>query len=413
MVVESLRPYEIVVPTQDMPHRGHVVEWLLRAVRRHLSMDVAFVSEIVGGHRVFRYVDTDAGAEVIEVGCADPLDDSYCGQVLSGELPELLIDPMAHPVSARMPVTKDLPVGSHVSVPIRFSDGRIYGTFCCFAFDVRAWLNGDHLAAVRMVAELAGECVEAMERAEEDRRVGRRLIEEVLDDPDGIEMVFQPLVDLESMGTVGMEALARFPGRDFGPEWFFTEAARHGLAVDVEIHAVQLALEALDRIPESVRLSVNVSPDTLQDEGFLDAVAHVPRGRLVVEVTEHGVIEDYAETKRAAATLEALGVRLSIDDVGMGFSGLNRILESAPQELKLDAAVIGSVDACAVKQALVEAFCGFGVRAGFDIVAEGIENEHELECLRQLGVKTGQGYHLGTPGPLDAVLSRADRSSSR
>lgn len=407
MVIESLRPHEVVVPAHHAPNRGQVVEWLLRAVREHLDMDVAFVSEIVGGDRVFRYVDTQAGAEVIEAGGADPVEDSYCGHVLSGKLPELLPDPMCHPVSARMPVTSQLPVGSHVSVPIRFSDGRVYGTFCCFAFDVRASLNQDHLTAVRMVAQLASEYVESIDRVERDRRARRQVIEETLDDPEGIEMVFQPLRNLDTMEIVGVEALARFPGRDFGPEWFFTEAAAQGFGVDVEIRAVQLALDVLDQIPESVRLNVNVSPDTLQDPAFLNALADVPPGRLVVEVTEHAVIEDYADTKRAAAKLGALGVRLSIDDVGMGFSGLNRILESSPQELKLDAVVTRAVDTSPVKQALVEAFCSFGIRAGFDVVAEGIENEGQLRCLRELGVRIGQGYHLGSPGPLHAVLSGA------
>jgi EAL domain-containing protein (putative c-di-GMP-specific phosphodiesterase class I) len=397
--------YERVVSAGDVVAKEDVIERLMRAVREHLHMDVAFVGQLSGTDRVFRYVDSDVGVDGIEAGDADPLEDSYCGHVLSRDLPELLLDPMEHPVSAAMPVTSRLPVGSHLSVPIQFSDGRVYGTFCCFAFDVRSSLNEEHLDAVRMVAQLAGEYIEALDEIEREQRDRRRVIEAVLADPEGIQLVFQPLRNLETMEIVAVEALARFPGHAHGPEWFFAEAVLHGLDLQLEMRAVELALDVLARIPASIHLNVNVSPDTLHGRRFLDAIAEVPGGRVVVEVTEHAVIEDYTETKRAAAKLAQLGVRLAIDDVGMGFSGLNRILETSPQELKLDAAVTSGVHDSPVKQALVEAFCAFGARADFDVVAEGIENEDQLQCLRELGVTIGQGYHLGHPGPLDAVLS--------
>lgn len=389
----------------EAPDRREIVAWLLRAARKHLEMNVGFISEVVDGQRVFRYVDTDTDSRVIEVGGSDPLDESYCGHVLSGRLPELLVDPMSHPVSAQMPVTSELPVGSHVSVPIRFSDGRLFGTFCCFAFDVRSSLSESHLAAIRMVAQLAGEYVEAIEVVEHAQLVRRGVIEEVLADPHGIEMAFQPLRDLESMEIVAVEALARFPGRTFGPDWFFSEAEVHGLAVEAEMKAVHLALVDLDRLPRSVRLSVNVSPQTLHSEVFQDAVAGVPPGQLTVEVTEHAMIVDYTDTNRAIGALKQLGVRVAIDDVGMGFSGLNRILECSPDELKLDREVVKDVDSSEVTQALVETFNDFGARAGFAVVAEGIETERQLQCLRELGVKTGQGFHLGQPGPLETSIS--------
>lgn len=368
-------------------------------------MDVAFIGEVIDGQRVFRHVDSKPGVDVVEVGLADPVEESYCSYVLTGALPELLVDPSLHPVSADLPVTEALPVGSHVSVPIQFSDGRVYGTFCCFAFDVREHLNTDHLSAVRMIAELAGEYIEAIDQAQLAQRERRELIESVLADPNAMHMVFQPLRDLDSMQIVGMEALARFPGHDHGPMWFFSEAFNHGLGIQLELRAVSLALDAMAQLPPPMRLNVNVSPETLCDPSFLDTLVGVPTNRLMVEVTEHAVIDDYTEVKKAAAKLGELGVLLAIDDVGMGFSGLNRILESSPQELKLDAAVIRGVHANPVKQALILAFCNFGARARFDVVAEGIENADELQSLRALGVKLGQGYHLGSPGPLGVVLA--------
>lgn len=388
-------------PDISDPDAARVIERLLRAVRQHLDLDAAFVGEVSGGRRTFRYVDSKPGVDAIAVGDSDPLEESYCGHVLSGRLPQFLADPAQHPVAAALPVTKALPVGSHLSVPIRFSDGRVYGTFCCFGLRVSDSIAAHDLRAVQMTAQLAGEYLEAIEAAQRDRRQRGELIEKVLADPDAMALVFQPLRDLATMEVVSVEALSRFPGQPHNPAWFFSEAAAAGLGVALEMRAVCAALDVLPRIPSPVRLNVNVSPDTLCSWEFFEAVAGVPRDRLVVEVTEHAAIDDYTELKAASARLSEQGIWLAIDDLGMGFSGLNRILQSSPEELKLDAAVIRDVDSSSVKRALVEALCSFGEHAGFGIVAEGIETAGELRCLRDLGAKIGQGYFLGRPGELE------------
>lgn len=382
-----------------------VIERLLRAVREHLGLDVGFVGEIVDGHRVFRYVDSSPGVDAVAVGHSDPLDESYCHLVVAGRLPELLADARQHPLAASLPVTSQLPVGSHVSVPIRFSDGRLYGTFCCFSFQARRSLQTSDLAPFRVVAELAAEHLEAIEQVEAERRRRHQVITEVIEDTRALALVFQPLWDLNRMQIVSLEALARFPGHQHPPNWFFTQASELGLGVELEMRSVRMALAALDDIPAPIRLNVNVSPDTLCSPDFFDAIAGVPANRLVVEVTEHSAIEDYGELQAASERLSASGIWLAIDDVGMGFSGLNRILQSSPEELKLDACVIRDVHIDPVKQALIECFCAFGRQAGLDIVAEGIESKHELDALRALGVKFGQGYHLARPASLEKILS--------
>ena len=379
---------------------------MLRAVREHLDLDVAFVGEVVGGERVFRYVDSKPGVDVVAAGDRDPVEEGYCHHVLGGRLPEFLRDPSRHPLAASLPVTTELPVGSHLSVPIRFSDGRVYGTFCCFAFDVQPSLDPRDLSPLRMMAELAAEYLEAIDAVQAQQRRRRQTIDEVIEDPDALALVFQPLWDLETMEIVALEALARFPEQEHGPAWFFTEASDVGLGVELEMRAVRMALGAFDQIPDPLRLNVNVSPTTLCSPDFFDAMAAVPADRLVVEVTEHAAVDDYGELQTASARLAAAGIWLAIDDVGMGFSGLNRILQSSPRELKLDAAVIRDVHASLVKQALIQSFCSFGDRAGVEIVAEGIESAAELDALRALGIKLGQGYHLGRPQPLQSIIRR-------
>ncbi|HUF33684.1 MAG TPA: ATP-binding protein [Acidimicrobiales bacterium] len=170
---------ELLPSDHELPNADEVIQRLLRAVREHLGMDIAFIGEVTDAARVFRYVDAAPSVDVVEVGHADPLDEAYCSYVLNGELPELLVDPMEHPLAASMPVTQELPVGSHLSVPIRFSDGRVYGTFCCFSFDVHGSLDQRDVSTLRMMAELAGEYIEAADVAERHGRERRALEEEM------------------------------------------------------------------------------------------------------------------------------------------------------------------------------------------------------------------------------------------
>lgn len=399
--VRSDAAAQIVPRTHD---RDAAIQRILRAAREHLGLDIAFVSQFMDGERVFRYVDSEAGVSCVEVGASDPLEESYCHYVVDGSLPEFLPDPAQHPVSARLAVTAALGVGTHLSVPIRFSDGRIYGTFCCFGLNLITAVPPADLRAVQMLAELVSEYLEVVDVEERDRRRRYERIAQVLDDPSGITMVFQPLVELATERIVAVEALARFPTVGEGPEWVFSEAWTAGLGVELEMKAVRAALAHLDQLPEHVRLGVNVSPLTLMSTEFHEAVKPVPAGRLAVEVTEHAAVDDYGALRGVRQQLSALGIRLAIDDVGMGFSGLNHILESGPDTIKIDRAVIRNVHDHPAKAAMIEALVSFGNCVGVLVVAEGIETADELATLRSLGVTVGQGYYLGRPHALAAVI---------
>jgi EAL domain-containing protein (putative c-di-GMP-specific phosphodiesterase class I) len=396
--------------TEERDHAQiEAIRRTLRAVREHLGLDVAFVSQFVDDRRVFLHVDTGAHGARLEVGTSGPLEGSYCHYVTTGKLPQFLPDPKQHPVSAALPVTAELPVGTHLSVPIRFSDGRIYGTFCCFAHDVRLEIEPADLRAVEMVAALVADYLEDLERRKADKRRRRDAIEGTIHDPHGLTIVFQPLVDIVSNQIVAVEALSRF-ANGTGPERLFADAFDVGLGVPLELKSVAAALREFDQIPPDIRLNVNVSPDTLISGPFADMLTVVPADRLVVEVTEHAAIRDQPAVKAARERLSALGIRISIDDVGAGFSGLSRILDTGADELKMDRAIVHNVDVDPVKQAMIDAFVGFCERTGFGLVAEGIETADELATLRSLGVALGQGYEIARPGPLDVLFAPAGDS---
>jgi hypothetical protein len=132
----------------------------LHAVRTHLGMDVAFISEFRGESRIFRYLDGNFVPLQLEVGAGDPLDESYCQRVLDGRLPELIQDAASLPEAQAMPATKAWPVGAHLSVPLRFSDGRLYGTFCCFSTTPDKSLDERDLKTLRLFADFAGRLLE-------------------------------------------------------------------------------------------------------------------------------------------------------------------------------------------------------------------------------------------------------------
>ena len=107
---------------------GHV----LRVVRKHLRMDVAFISHFREVDRVFEHVDAD-GVAPIQVGQSIPLEDGYCLKVVHGELPQLIADTADVPAAMAIPATSAIPIGAHLSIPVELESGEIYGTLCCFS----------------------------------------------------------------------------------------------------------------------------------------------------------------------------------------------------------------------------------------------------------------------------------------
>jgi EAL domain-containing protein (putative c-di-GMP-specific phosphodiesterase class I)/FixJ family two-component response regulator len=213
---------------------------------------------------------------------------------------------------------------------------------------------------------------------------------------DGIvRMAYQPIVELATARAVGHEALARFdhPSGE-GPAVWFAEAAEVGLARDLELHAVGIALAGA---PPDGFVSINVSPRTAMSEPLLAAVAAHGGARVVVEITEHNQVDDYPAVKQAFARLRHLGARIAMDDLGAGYSGLQHILQLRPDVVKLDTALIRGIDADLAKRALVTSFVQFAREIGTTLIAEGIESADELSTLRSLGVVLGQGFLLGRP----------------
>ena len=237
-------------------------------------------------------------------------------------------------------------------------------------------------------------------RLEQERRDRLARIDEVLR-RRGYTMVFQPIAGLASGEIVGAEALARFTDEPYRPpnEWF-DEASTVGRSQELEIAAVTAAVASLDELPEGVFLALNLSPETAVRPELAEALREVPPERIVVELTEHTRVDDYAPLLAGLEPLREGGFRIAVDDAGAGYAGLRHVLRLQPDMLKLDIDLIRGIDVDPVKRALSAALVRFAHETGAVIIAEGIETAAELETLRSLGVEWGQGYHLARPASL-------------
>lgn len=216
---------------------------------------------------------------------------------------------------------------------------------------------------------------------------------------EGLQTVFQPIVDLQTGGTVGAEALARFNTPPLRPpdEWF-AEAADVGMEVELEVAALHSALRQLRRMPSGLYLSLNASPSTMVSPEFRAVISDVAAERIVLELTEHTGIDDYDTFRQAIAEFRSKGLRLAVDDAGSGFSSFRHILNLRPDIIKLDIALTRGIDYDPARRALGSALLTFGLDAyNATVVAEGIETEGELNTLKALGCRYGQGYYLGKP----------------
>lgn len=391
---------------------GTTVQRALQAVRQHLGMSVAYVSRFEGDRAVFREVDAPGLEAMIKPGDSQSLDDVYCRHILAGRLPELIPDTAAEPFAMALPITKAISIGSHMSIPIRLPDGSPYGMFCCLGFAADQSLNPRDLQMMRAFAELAAFEINRDLEGTAAKRACSARIEAVLADRS-FGIVYQPIVNLDTDGVVGFECLSRFatvPQRT--PDLWFAEAAVVGMGATLEIAAIEAALAAHAVLPPSTYLAVNASPETIMSAGFAQALRSVDPTRLVLEITEHASIGDYAGLLATLDDLRGLGMRLAVDDAGAGYASFQHILDLRPDLIKLDMSLTRNIDLDLGRQALTAAMVGFARQTGSRIIAEGVETAAELAALRALGIDRAQGYFLGRPSSLaDAVQLCAETAA--
>lgn len=250
-------------------------------------------------------------------------------------------------------------------------------------------------------------------------REGLFLESELRDAIEGgsLELVYQPIRDLTTGRTVGVEALMRWqhPRRGLLPPSAFIPLAedtgliRHLDRWSLEHAAGQLA--QWHAAGHDIYVSVNLSAQTASDPELLDDLARVlevtsaPPERLVLEVTERSAIADMESSAGILEGAREMGLRVALDDFGKGYSSLATLDQLPIGYLKIDQEFVRGIGRRSKDEYLIRAIAGFSRGVSIPIVAEGIETEEQLRWLRSEGIPLGQGYLLAVPQPADRVLT--------
>ncbi|MEZ5406598.1 MAG: EAL domain-containing protein [Acidimicrobiales bacterium] len=228
-------------------------------------------------------------------------------------------------------------------------------------------------------------------------------------------MHFQPSFSLRTGAVVGMEALIRWnhPVRGMvPPDEFIPLAERVGLIPAITRAALELSIHQLAVLlaeGHSLGLSVNISALDLVDDDLpvyiadTLAAAGVPPQRLTLEITETALCGDPARAEHTLGALRAGGMRISIDDFGVGYASLSQLLRLPLDELKIDRSFVTAVDRDRKAQAVLAATVELGRTLALEVVAEGVETPEELAEVARRGADVAQGYLLSRPLPGDQL----------
>jgi diguanylate cyclase (GGDEF)-like protein len=223
---------------------------------------------------------------------------------------------------------------------------------------------------------------------------------------------YQPIVRLADGGIEGVEVLARWPHPTRGllnAADFLPAAEETGLTIELGRLVLHQALEAARRWPERLSIWLNIAAAELANGRLVETLAEALKGygvdpsRVVLEVTESGVIQDSDGALVAMRRLRELGVGLTIDDFGTGYSSLSRLAEFPIESLKIPKPFVERLVGENTDEAFVDAILRLGESLGLAAVAEGIEHPAQAERLRQMGCRFGQGYLFGHPVPADEI----------
>ena len=230
-------------------------------------------------------------------------------------------------------------------------------------------------------------------------------------DGDLLKVDFQPIVDLKSRDSIGLEALVRI--RDFEGAWmapieFISVAESVGLIDqmgDLVLRRCLAVLKLTENIAPDLVISINISPLQVCREGLagrMIAIAEryeVDLGRLAVEVTESVLIDHPRTAINELSTLRAVGCRVYLDDFGTGYSSMSWLSQLPIDAIKIDRSFTAGLLSHPRRRVVVDSMIRLSLDLGLDVIAEGVELEAQAEALLAMGCLKGQGFLFGHPAP--------------
>jgi len=227
---------------------------------------------------------------------------------------------------------------------------------------------------------------------------------------------YQPIVDIRSGQLRGAEVLVRWRKPDGTlvlPGSFIPLAESSGLILDMTKALMKRVCQesgtAIGRRP-ALKISFNFAAQLFRSDDIVKDVRNtfvgspIDLSQVVLELTERDPIENLTETRRVIAALQGLGVRIAIDDVGTGHSGLSYMLKLGVDIIKIDKMFVDALGTDRNSTTIVETLIDLAHNMRMDVVAEGVENFEQVVQLRELGIRSAQGYVFAPPLPGSAFL---------
>ena len=227
---------------------------------------------------------------------------------------------------------------------------------------------------------------------------------------------YQPVIDICSGQIRGAEVLVRWRKADGTlvlPGAFIPLAESSGLILDMTCDLMRrVCVEAGHAIGcrPALKISFNFASQLFSGDAIVNEVRNIfsdspiKLSQVVLELTERDPIEDFAETRQVIAALQGLGVRIAIDDVGTGHSGLSYMLKLGVDIIKIDKMFVDALGTDRNSTTIVETLVDLAHNMRMEVVAEGVENFEQVMHLRDLGIRLAQGYVFAPPLPGSAFL---------
>jgi len=233
---------------------------------------------------------------------------------------------------------------------------------------------------------------------------------------DEFRLDYQALTDTQTGIVKGYEALLRWqhPLRGWiSPEEFIPIAEEFGHIVAIGEWVLRTACDEAASWPSHLRLAVNLSPVQFEDgtlsEIVLDAltISGLDANRLELEITETLLLTDSESNLTVLERLRKLGIRIALDDFGIGYSSLSYLRQFHFDKLKIDRSFVRDLPESDAARAIVTAIIGLGSSFNIGITAEGVETQDQLDFLRERGCQEVQGFFIARPCPAEEIFRAA------
>lgn len=232
---------------------------------------------------------------------------------------------------------------------------------------------------------------------------------------------YQPVMDIETGQLRGCEVLMRWRrpnGVIISPGQFMAYAESHGHIFDMTRHLMRQTVEEMSELYSEnpdLKLSINLFAGHFRDRQIVTDIqeayekSDISYQQIVVEVTERHPLDDMDRARKIIAELQALGVRVALDDVGTGHGGMAYLQKLGVDIIKIDKMFIDTIGSDDSSTTIVDSMVELADNLGMGIIAEGVEMEEQVDRLMELGVTAAQGYYFAPPMPASEYIAFAER----